>query len=345
MYDTIQKSVDSAREEGADICILLAHLGVISEDGPYTSMNVIANTTGIDAVLDGHSHSVIESESVKNKDGKRVAYSQTGTKLEYIGCLTIAAGGMTTKLVSDYEKKDADFDAFAEDITGELNERLSEKIGETEFDLLISDENGNWIIRNGETNLGNLVVDSYRYAMGTEAAFVNSGNIRTEIFAGDITWNDIYSVLPYFNELTVVEVTGQQIADLLEFGAHAEPEQFGGFMQVSGISYTIDMSIPSGVKTDEKGMMTGIEGERRVKDILVNGEPLDPERLYTVSGNRYALLGHGDGHTAFDGANELPHDYVEDSTALRNFLVEELGGVVPDEYSERYGTDRITLLS
>ena len=127
MYDTIQKSVDSAREEGADICILLAHLGVNSEDGPYTSMNVIANTTGIDAVLDGHSHSVIESESVKNKDGKRVAYSQTGTKLEYIGCLTIAAGGMTTKLISDYEKKDADFDAFAEDITGELNERLSEK--------------------------------------------------------------------------------------------------------------------------------------------------------------------------------------------------------------------------
>ena len=181
--------------------------------------------------------------------------------------------------------------------------------------------------------------------MGTEAAFVNSGNIRTEIFAGDITWRDIYSVLPYFNELTVVEVTGQQIADLLEFGAHAEPEQFGGFMQVSGISYTIDMSIPSGVKTDEKGMMTGIEGERRVKEILVNGEPLDPERLYTVSGNRYALLGHGDGHTAFDGANELPHDYVEDSTALRNFLVEALGGVVPDEYSERYGTDRITLLS
>ena len=81
-----------------------------------------------------------------------------------------------------------------------------------------------------------------------------------------------------------------------------------------------------------------------VKDILVNGEPLDPERIYTVSGNRYALLGHGDGHTAFDGANELPHDYVEDSTALRNFLVEELGGVVPDEYSERYGTDRIMLL-
>ena len=135
-------------------------------------MNVIANTTGIDAVLDGHSHSVIESESVKNKDGKRVAYSQTGTKLEYIGCLTIAAGGMTTKLVSDYEKKDADFDAFAEDITGELNERLSEKIGETEFDLVISDENGNWIIRNGETNLGNLVVDSYRYAMGTEGHYL-----------------------------------------------------------------------------------------------------------------------------------------------------------------------------
>ena len=90
--------------------------------------------------------------------------------------------------------------------------------------------------------------------------------------------------------------------------------------------------------------MTGITGERRVKDILINGEPLDPDKTYTVGRSSYALHGHGDGHAAFDGCKELPHDYIEDSTALQRFLTEKLGGTVPAEYAERHGNERITLV-
>ena len=113
LWSALQTSVDGARAAGADYVIVLAHLGIADSAKPFMSTELIANTTGIDAVLDGHSHSVIECERVKNKDGERVMLSSTGTGLVNIGLLYINRdGSVTTGLISDYAEKDADMTAY-----------------------------------------------------------------------------------------------------------------------------------------------------------------------------------------------------------------------------------------
>ena len=153
------------------------------------------------------------------------------------------------------------------------------------------------IIRNAETNLGDLCADAYRYVSGADIAFVNGGGIRVSIKEGDITLNDILKVHPFGNALCVCEATGQQILDALEFGAKDVPGEFGGFLQVSGLTYEIHTYLPSTVKMDEKRMFVGVEGEYRVKNVMVGGEPLDLEKIYTLASHNYMLQGQGDGYT------------------------------------------------
>lgn len=131
---------------------------------------------------------------------------------------------------------------------------------------------------------------------------MNGGGIREEIPAGDITFGQLLSVLPFSNELTCMKVTGREIADALEFAASAEPEEFGGFLHVSGLSYTINMEKTADITIDGEGLLVSVNGdERRVGNIMVNGEPLDYERVYTVGGTAYILRNNGDGQTAFQG--------------------------------------------
>ena len=102
LYAAVQNAVDAARAEGADYVFLMSHLGIEMDCAPYMSTDVITHTTGIDAVLDGHSHSVIEKEYVKNAEGKNVILTSTGTKLANIGCLTIGKDGtLSTTLIND----------------------------------------------------------------------------------------------------------------------------------------------------------------------------------------------------------------------------------------------------
>lgn len=102
LYTAVQEAVDAARAEGAQVVVALAHLGIELDCSPWTSSEVINNTSGIDVMLDGHSHSVIPGEVVQNKDGQDVILTSTGTKLENIGCLTIHGDGtFSTALISD----------------------------------------------------------------------------------------------------------------------------------------------------------------------------------------------------------------------------------------------------
>lgn len=345
LYTAVQEAVDSARAEGADLCILLAHLGVDPASSPFMAPEVVANTTGIDIVLDGHTRVVIESEQMKNRDGKNVLYSQTGTKLANIGELTIAADGTaSTRLISSYEKKDPETGAFIAKLQEEADKILGEKLGETAYDLVAIDEKGSRIVRYAETNLGDLSADSIRYVTGAEIGFDHGGNVRVNIPAGEITKKDIYDVHPFVKGLVTIKVSGQVIADALEYGASKEPEEWGGFIQVSGVSYTVDVRIPSGAVRDENGMLKEIVGERRVRDILVNGEPLDPERVYTVGGPRTMLVENGDGHTEFANAAEVTPVSFTDAEALEKYICEELGGSIPDTYANPGGNGRITLV-
>ena len=158
-----------------------------------------------------------------------------------------------------------------------------------------------------------------------------------------MTLNDILKVNPFGNYLTVIEVTGQQILDALEWGSKSVPSEDGGFQQVSGLSYEIDASVESGCRKDEDGMFTGIEGERRVRNVLVNGEPIDPEGSYALAGVDYWLLNKGDGFSMFEGAKVLQDRVKLDNQVLIDYITQTLGGVIGAEYEDPYGQGRIVI--
>jgi 2',3'-cyclic-nucleotide 2'-phosphodiesterase (5'-nucleotidase family) len=234
--------------------------------------------------------------------------------------------------------------------TEELNTKLKEVVAGSDVTLTISDptekdDNGKAvrIIRKRETNLGDLCADAYRIQTGADIGIVNGGGIRVNIASGDITLENIYSVFPFNNSVCVIAVTGQQILDALEWGARLAPGENGGFLQVSGLSYEIDTSVPSSCTFDENGLFTGITGTRRGKNVFVGEEPIDPRKAYTLASHDYMLLEHGDGFTMFDGAPLLQDSVKLDNQLLIDFIVDNLGGVIGEEYADPYGQGRITV--
>ena len=358
LYNAVQKAVDDARAEGASIVIAMAHLGNEAECSPYTYADVIANTTGINALLDGHSHDTYHVE-MRNKARETVLRQGCGTKMEGIGYLKIAAkdGAMKAGVMmwnnDDFNatqlyQLDTDVTKAVAEATETLNAKLAEVVAKTDVELTINDpvavtEDGKAvrIIRNAETNLGDLCADAYRYVSGADIAFVNGGGIRVSIKEGDITLNDILKVHPFGNALCVCEATGQQILDALEFGAKDVPGEFGGFLQVSGLTYEIHTSVPSSVKLDDKGLFAGVEGEYRVKNVMVGGEPLDLEKIYTLASHNYMLQGQGDGYTIFEDNVYTQESVMLDNQVLITYITEGLNGVVGAEYANPYGQGRI----
>ena len=341
LYAAVQSAVDAARAEGAQFVIALAHLGIEEDCSPWTSSEVIVNTTGIDAVLDGHSHSMIECEKVKNKDGAEVLLSSTETKLAYIGCLTIKDdGSMSTTLIGDNGMKD-----FIGGIQEEFEALVNTVVASTDVDLIIKDPaSGERIVRVSETNLGDLCADAYRAMSGADVAIVNGGGVRADIPAGDITYGQIIAVHPFGNEMCVVECTGQEILDALELGCSKLPAESGGFLHVSGMTYTIDLNVESSVKLDENGMFVSVEGDRRVKDVTIGGEPLDPEKTYPLASHNYKLKDCGDGYSMFADNVFLQDSVMIDNQVLINYIVDVLGGTVGEEYADPYGQGRITII-
>ena len=234
LYDKVQETVDAARAEGADYVIALAHLGIDSQSSPWMSTEVITNTTGIDVMLDGHSHSVISGEAVKNKDGNDVILTSTGTKLANVGILTITGEGKMSSMLLDADAIQfisavgvlTDDNGAGEAVTAAIakNEELVNTVVAktavtlTTTDPVAVDEKGNAIriVRNQETNLGDLCADAYRAMGNTDIAFVNGGGIRANIEEGDITYGQIIKVHPFGNALCTVEASGQEILDALE---------------------------------------------------------------------------------------------------------------------------------
>lgn len=338
LYDAVQKAVDSARGEGAQYVIAVGHCGIEQSCSPWMSTEIIAATSGIDAWIDGHSHSVVESESVKNKDGKGVVLTQTGTKLQNVGMLQISPlGGITAKLVNDGE-----VGALISDMQDRYAEQMQTVVAKSDVALTIVDPKTDVrIVRNAETNLGDLCADAYRVIGGADIGFMNGGGVRVSMEEGDITYEDIIKVMPFGNNLTVVEATGQEILDALEFGVKDVPGEFGGFLQVSGLTYEIDTKIPSPVKTDDNKMFVSVEGARRVQNVLVDGQPIDPAKTYTVASHDYLLKNAGDGYTIFQDNVVVKDMVMADNQMLITFITENLSGVIGQEYADPYGAGRI----
>ena len=366
IYDLIQKSVDEAREAGADYVILLGHLGETDVTEAWSAQTIVSETTGIDAVIDGHSHDTTPELVVQNKDGKDVTITQTGTKLKNIGKMIISADGIKTELIDSVPAPDEsmglDADSWEEtegregryadtvvsqkisEIRSRIDVLLESKFGQTDFDLLAVDpESGAKIVRSRETNLGDLCTDAFRTMFGTDAAVLNAGGIKKNIPAGDITYNSLLTVFPYGNIPCTAEVTGQQILDLLEFGAMKAPEENTGLYQVSGIEYTIDTTVPSGVETNEYDEVIAINGERRVKNVKIGGEPIDPEKKYTLASINYLFVNGGDGKIISGKSEATEYQNLADVDVVAKFIENAPGGVIPEEYKDPDGQGRITI--
>lgn len=346
LYDNVQDSVDAAIAKGADYVIALAHLGIDEDAEPYRSTDVIANTTGIDVMIDGHSHTEIVGEEILNEDGDIVILNQTGEKFDNLGKITInyTTDTITAELISseDYTKKDETVQALVDEINAEQAELLQQVVATIDTALVINDpDTDEFLIRSSETNLGDFCADAYRYVLETDIGIVNGGGIRADIDAGEVTYEDIIAVHPFGNYATSIEVSGQVILDALEMGASAYPGNSGGFLQVSGLTYTIDSSISSSVVVDDMGGFVSVEGEYRVTNVMVGDEPLDLNKLYTVGSHDYLLLSGGDGMTMFEGATVLKSMYAIDNEVLITYMT-EVG--LEDNYDNIYGQGRITIV-
>jgi 2',3'-cyclic-nucleotide 2'-phosphodiesterase (5'-nucleotidase family) len=359
VYNAVQKAVDAARAEGADYVVVMGHMGDEEECHPWTYSDVIANTTGINAFLDGHSHDT-NQVVMKNKDGEDVLRSACGTKLSCIGWCRIAKDGKITTGLYTWNNSGSAPEmlglqnkmAKAVKAAGaKLDKKLKEVVASSAVLLTVNDptavdDNGKPIrmVRRAETNLGDLCADAYRIQSGADVAFVNGGGVRANIPAGKITLSNILSVHPFGNAMCVIEVKGQQILDALEWGARKVPGENGGFLQVSGLSYEIHSYIPDPCKADENTMFAGIEGERRVQNVLVGGEPIDPEATYTLASHDYMLLNGGDGYSMFAGAPVLQDRVKLDNQVLIDYITETLGGVIGEEYEDLTGEGRIVIV-
>ena len=358
LYQAVQDAVDSARKDGAEYVIAMGHMGNSLTDAPYTYADVISHTSGIDMFLDGHSHDT-DKVTMKNAVGESVTRVACGTKLSDIGWVKIAKDGVistglyhwgNTESLTQLLAIENDMSKAVKEATGALAEKLKQVVARTDVKLTINDpvavdKNNNPIrmVRRAETNLGDLVADAYRVMGEADIGFVNGGGVRGSLEPGNITLNDIYAVQPFSNTICVIEATGQQLLDALEWSARSVPEELGSFLQVSGVSFEIHSYIPTPCIEEEK-MCMGIVGERRIRNVKVNGTPLDPEATYTIASSNYILKDIANGYTMFYEAPMIREDIMLDNQMLIDYITESLGGVIGKEYEDQTGDGRIVII-
>ena len=380
LYSAVQKAVDKAKCL-ADVVIGLGHLGVDPSSSPWTSEEVIAHTTGFDAFIDGHSHTVMENKQVADASGRLVTLTQTGSYFANVGEMTIAPDGtISTRLVSTYDQEDVAVAAEQAAWVNTVDDMLGEKIAVADTRFYITDPaTGKRRIRSGETNLGDFVADGiYTYfneveQLHCDIAIMNGGGIRSDEDAGYWTFKTCKQVSPFGNVACLMSVTGKQIQDALEFAARfagAEGKENGGFLQVAGATYEIHTDIPNTVQTDDKNVWIGsATGTPRVQNVKIydraNGTyvPLDENKTYALAGMNYTLRNLGDGFAMFDGA-ELIKDYVSEDYLVMSTYAMTFGGVDAEglphlssansvlaeypgyllDYENPYGAGRISIL-
>ena len=380
LYSAVQKSINKARVI-ADYVIGLGHLGVDPSSSPWTSKEVIEHTSGLDAFIDGHSHTVMECEWVKDLSGKAVALTQTGSYFANVGEMTIKAdGSIATQLVPTYDGLDSAVAGIQTEWVSAVDDMLGEKIAVAETNFYISDPaTGKRRIRLGETNLGDFVADGiYSYfneveQLHCDLAIMNGGGIRADVDAGDWSFKTCKQVSPFGNVACLMSVTGKQIQDALEFAARfvgPDGQENGGFLHVAGATYEIHTDIPNTVQTDDKNVWIGsATGTPRVQNVKIYDrhtgtyEPLDPAKTYALAGMNYTLRNLGDGFAMFDGA-ELIKDYVSEDYLVMSTYAMTFGGVDAEglphlssansvlaeypgyllDYENPYGAGRISIL-
>ena len=331
----------------ADVVICLAHLGVDAEAKPYTSYDLYSAVKGIDFIIDGHSHTVMD----KGANGEPI--QSTGTAFENIGVIVI--DDATKKIesnslfaVDENTAKDETVAAAAKVIVDRVDAEYGAVFAKSEVELNgAKAPNGN---RDGETNNGDLITDAMVWkvlqnkdglTVDTDhvVAITNGGGIRAPIKVGDITKKDINTVLPFGNTVAVVYVTGAQLLEALEASTYSLP--VGGFPQVSGINFTIDTA----KEFDAGDLYPGStyhapKSINRVTIDSINGKAFKADDTYAVVTNNFCAAG-GDTYYAFAAATAQFDTGVPLDEAVMEYITTELKGVIGAAYAAPQG--RITI--
>ena len=362
MYAAVQAQVDAARTAGADIVIVLAHLGVDSSSEPNTSYDLYKKVSGIDFIIDGHSHTVM----TKGPNGEKI--QSTGTALANVGAVIIDNAtkkiesnqlipiwhtekvGENKVTVYDYTKSDETVANAAKAIIDPIDADYDQKFAESAVDLNGATAPGN---RTEETNLGDLITDAMMWAIQTKApgvdmtnavAITNGGGIRAPIAKGDITKKAVNTVLPFGNTLAVVYVKGSELLEALEASTYCTPESLGGFPQFAGMEVELNTACEYDANdtTYPGSTYFGPKSINRITIKTVNGKAFDKDATYAVITNNFLAAG-GDTYYAFAAAQTqfdtgLPLDEI-----LMEYITVELNGVVTDKYAAPQG--RLTIVN
>ena len=330
-YAVIQKAVNQARKKGAKYVIVLSHLGEDPNQTNVESHGLAANTTGIDFIFDGHTHSVVPHDTILNAAGKPVVITETGTKFLNIGKLLITPDGqLHNELIPAKEvtavspRVKATTDSIKQ-LMSELTQRV---VCHSDVRLRILNEQGKQQVRMGETNLGDLVCDAYRIYSGADIALANGGGIRTEKHAGDLTYGDIADILPYDNNLWVVEADGATIQELLRKNCSFLPVEDGSFPQVSGLRFTARVSDHSVFDIEVLNKETN------------EYEPLDLNKIYTIATIDYCVTGGGF-YDVLKNTKVVQRFDILYRDVLVEFLEKNLGGNISNDYLEPQGRIKI----
>ena len=349
LYDTLQKYINEVRAKGANYVILLSHLGNNGDSlKKYTTDNLVSNLEGVDLVLDGHTHLAYNILS-KDKNGKLIPIIQGGSKFSNIGKITIKNNGkIISELISEipepinkekaqYIKRgnkmrwvDTEMSKILKDIIYQYHDNLNRKIGYSNFDMFINNSRGN------ECPLCNLIADSFRDIGNADCSIINAGNIRNNLMKGEITYNDILDILPFLDKIVIKEIKGIDLLDSLEFGVRNLPNRSQRFPHVSGIVFDVNTKIESTVEIDDNEMFIGVKGQRRVSDVIINGEKLSLEKKYKIAMPDFVSNG-GDGYSMFKKYKEDFNTFIEDNEAFVNYIQNKFNGTIPDFYRVKQG--------
>jgi 2',3'-cyclic-nucleotide 2'-phosphodiesterase (5'-nucleotidase family) len=353
----IQKYINELKEKKVNYIILLTHLGMGVEQ--YTSDGLLSKLEGVDAVFDGHTHSVYNVKA-KDKTNAEIPIAQTGTKLESIGKLIIKTDGkIETEIIKEVPEPkningakslnrskserwvDGKTNTFITDLISRYDNQLKIIVGYSEFDLIIKPEDStdshSIYCRVQECTVGDLVADAINNLAKGVFAIVNGGGIRNNMKKGNITRADVIEALPWFNNVVVKKLTGQNILDALEFGVRNYPQASGGFPQVSSeLSFDFDPEIESTVEVDKDGVFVKVNGERRVFNVKLNGEAINPENTYDVTLLEFTASG-GDGYSMIGNVEVDREALLTDTDAVTDYIKENLEGKIPDKYKDVQG--------
>lgn len=352
MVKAVQAEADKLKAGGTDVIVVLSHLGVDSESKPNRSTDLWAGLKGVDFIIDGHSHTVME------KGDNNEPIQSTGTAFENVGVIVIDNAtkkiekNMLVKVTEDSAKDEAVAKA-AQDITDAINAEYGTVFAKSEVELngdrsynTKTDLYGN---RDGETNLGDLITDSMVWSVKKTGgvtvdeknivAVTNGGGIRAAIKAGDVTKKDVNTVLPFGNTIAVVYVTGAELLEALEASTYCSPDSaIGGFPQVSGINYTVDASkaYDANDTTYPGSTYYGPKTINRVTIDSINGQAFDAKATYAVITNNFLAAG-GDTYYAFASASAQFDTGIPLDEALMDYITTELKGTIGEQYKAPQG--------